>query len=162
MDYFIFWWKFTLQSTNWPIFMQIGEPGYFMVLVGPCVDHFIKFLKKVISVKMGHGTYHQGVLKKIIFTGPFKGCGKKTTVQECQRRHKKIPPSEIKELHCNKVPLTRNYVRNYPFKSNNQVYYNTVGQRNYTFWNFIRYGEKDYWLISQQIRHKKQVQLFFQ
>ena len=29
----------------------------------------------------------------------------KTTVQECQRRHKKIPPSEIKELHCNKVPL---------------------------------------------------------
>ena len=42
----------------------------------------------------------------------------KTTVQECQRRHKKIPPSEIKELHCNKVPLTRNYVRNYPFKSN--------------------------------------------
>ena len=57
--------------------MQIGEPGYFMVLVGPCVDYFIKFLKKVISVKMGHGTYHQGVLKKIIFTGPFKGCGKK-------------------------------------------------------------------------------------
>ena len=41
----------------------------------------------------------------------------KTTVQECQRKHKKIPPSEIKELHCNKVPLTRNYVRNYPFKS---------------------------------------------
>ena len=86
----------------------------------------------------------------------------KTTVQECQRRHKKIPPSEIKELHCNKVPLTRNYVRNYPFKSNDQVFWYTVGQRNYTFWNFIHYGEKDYWLISQQIRHKKQVQLFFQ
>ena len=23
----------------------------------------------------------------------------------CQRKHKTIPPSEIKELHCNKVPL---------------------------------------------------------
>ena len=45
----------------------------------------------------------------------------KNTVQECQRKHKTIPPSEIKELHCNKVPLTRNYVRNYPFKSNDQV-----------------------------------------
>ena len=29
----------------------------------------------------------------------------KATVQECQRKHKTIPPSEIKELHCNKVPL---------------------------------------------------------
>ena len=65
--------------------MQIGEPGYFMVLVGPCVDHFIKFLKKVISVKMGHGTYHQGVLKKIIFTGPFKGCGKKNCTEVLKR-----------------------------------------------------------------------------
>ena len=49
------------------------------------------------------------------------------------RVSKKTQKNEIKELHCNKVPLTRNYVRNYPFKSNNQVYYNTVGQRNYTF-----------------------------
>ena len=63
--------------------MQIGEPGYFMVLVGPCVDHFIKFLKKVISIKMGHGTYHQGVLKKKSM-GLFKGCGKfECSSKEC-------------------------------------------------------------------------------
>ena len=42
----------------------------------------------------------------------------KTTVQECQRKQKQIPHSEIKELHCNKVPLIRNYARNYPFKTN--------------------------------------------
>ena len=29
----------------------------------------------------------------------------KTAVQDCQRKHKTISPSEIKELHCNKVPL---------------------------------------------------------
>ena len=61
--------------------MQIGEPGYFMVLVGPCVDHFIKFPKKVISVKMGHGTYHQGVLKKKISRDPLRGVERKIALK---------------------------------------------------------------------------------
>ena len=61
--------------------MQIGEPGYFMVLVGPCVDHFIKFLKKVISIKMGHGTYHQGVLKKEFPWDSLRGVERKIALK---------------------------------------------------------------------------------
>jgi hypothetical protein len=44
-----------------------------MVLVGPCVDHLTKYLKKAISIKMGHTIKdRQGVLKKEFLSGSLR------------------------------------------------------------------------------------------
>ena len=71
----------------------------------------------VILVEIGC-TLEKCMLFSLTWSKMLQFSNLKTTAQECQRKQKKKnPPSEIKELNCNKVPLIRNYVRNYPFKS---------------------------------------------